>query len=53
MCEIVSRYLNYIPKWAGPTSGNTFYSTKNPALSGRIGFKKIQDGVFEQFEGKH
>ena len=37
-------------KWAGPTSENT---PKNLALSDRIGFKKIQEGVLEQFEGKH
>ena len=37
-------------QWAGPTVVNTFYGPKNLALSDRIGFKKIQDGVFEQFE---
>ena len=52
MCEVVSLHF-YLPKWAGPTSENTFYSTKNLALSDRTGLKKIQDGVFEQFEGKH
>ena len=44
MCEVVSWHF-YIPKGAGPTSENTFCSTKNLALSDRIGFKKIQDGV--------
>ena len=33
-------------KWAGPISENIFYSTKNVALSDRIGFAKIQDVFF-------
>ena len=41
-----------ISKWAASTSDNTFYSSKNRAVSDRIGFEKIQDVVFEQFEGK-
>ena len=49
--EVVSGYF-YLPKWAGPTSENTFYSTKKIFLSDRIGFKKIQDGVFEQLSGQ-
>ena len=52
MCEVVSGHF-YIPKWAGLTLKNTFFSTKNFALCDRIGLKKNQDGVFEQFEGKH
>ena len=52
MYEVVSGHF-YLPKWAGPTSENTFYSTKNVNLSERIGFKKIQDGIFVQFEAKH
>ena len=52
MYGVVSGYC-YIPKWAGPTSESTFYSTKNHALSEWIGFKKIKDGAFEQFESKH
>ena len=52
MYEVVSGHF-YIPKWAGLTSENTFYSTKKLALSDRIGFKKIKVGIFEQFEGKH
>ena len=51
MYEVASGHF-YLPKWAGTTSKNTYYSTKNVALSDKIGFKKIQDGVFEQFEGK-
>ena len=47
MYDVVSGHF-YLPKWLGPTSENTFYSIKNLALSDRIGFKKIQDGVFEQ-----
>ena len=43
----------YLLKWAGPTLENTYNGTKNIALSDRIGFKKIQDGVFVQFKGKH
>ena len=50
--EVLSGYF-YLPKWAGPTSENTFYSTKYHALSDGIVFTKITDGVFEQFGGKH
>ena len=50
MYEVVSGHF-YLRKWAGPTSENTFYSTKNFALSDRIGLKK--NCVFEQSEGKH
>ena len=49
MHEVVSGHF-YLQKLAGPTSENTFYSTKNRALSDRIGFKKIQDVFFEQIE---
>ena len=52
MYEVVSGRF-YLSKWVGPTSENTFYSAKNLALSDRIGFKKIQDFVFEQLDGKH
>ena len=52
MNEVVSGHF-YIPKWAGSTSENTFYDTKYLAISDWIGFKKINDGVFEQFQGKH
>ena len=34
-----------------PEVENTFYSTKNLALSERMGFGKIQDDVFEQTLG--
>ena len=49
MYEVVSGHF-YLPKWAGPTLENTFYSTL--ALSDKIGIKK-QDGVLEQFRCKH
>ena len=49
MYEFVSLYL---PKLGGPTSETIFYCTQNMALSDRIGLKKIQNGVFEQFGGK-
>ena len=51
MYEVISGYF-YLPKWEDPTSENTFYSSKNFALSDRVGLKKIQDGVFEQFKGQ-
>ena len=47
MYEVVSGHF-YLPKWAGATSENTLSSTKNLALSDKMGFKKIQDDVFEQ-----
>ena len=51
MYEVVSMHF-YLHKWAGLTAENTFYSTQNLAVSDTIGFKKIKDGVFEQFERK-
>ena len=52
MCEVVSGHF-YLPRSEGPTSKNTFYSTKNLALSDRIIFLKIQNVFFfEKFDGK-
>ena len=39
MYEVVSGHF-YLPKWAGPTSDNTFHSTKNLAIYDMIGLKK-------------
>ena len=36
---------SYLPKWAGPTVENTYYSTVKLALSDRIGFTKNKDDV--------
>ena len=45
MYEAVSGRF-FRPKWAGPTSENTFYSTEILALSDKIGFKKNPTWVF-------
>ena len=47
MYEVVSGHF-YLPMWAE----NAFYGTKNVALCDRIGFKKNQDGIFEQIRGQ-
>ena len=52
MYEVVLGHF-YLPKWAGPTSENAFYSTKNLVLSDKIGFKKIKGAVCEQLGIKH
>ena len=49
--EVVSGHF-CLSKWAGPTSENTFYSTKNLSLSDRTGFKKIKNCFFEQLRGQ-
>ena len=51
MCEFVSGPF-YLPKLVGPTVENTFCSSKKLAVSERICFQKIQDGIFEQLGGK-
>ena len=52
MYKFVSGHF-YLPKWAGPTVENTFYSPKKLAHFDRTGLQKIQDGVCEQKGGKH
>ena len=47
MYEVVSEHF-CLPKYAGPISENTFYSTKNLALNNRIGITKIQNAVCKQ-----
>ena len=51
MYVVVSGHIS-IPKWGGPTSENTFYSTKNLATSDRISLNKIQNGVFLAIRGQ-